>query len=127
MKNLRVTVNGKIYEVVVEEVEKDKSSKEKFLKEQDEKNELTLDNIENESIEKNVKIEGTAIKAPMPGTIVSVKVETGKKVLKGETLIILEAMKMENEIVAPFDGEITYIDVIKGDYVDSGKDLIFLK
>jgi biotin carboxyl carrier protein len=57
---------------------------------------------------------GDPIKAPMPGNILDVKVNAGKAVKKGELLIILEAMKMENEIVAPRDGVVTQIIVSKG-------------
>ena len=57
---------------------------------------------------------GDPIKSPMPGTILDVKVSAGQKVSEGDILFILEAMKMENEIVAPRDGEITSITVSKG-------------
>ena len=57
---------------------------------------------------------GDPIKAPMPGTILEVKVSPNQAVKKGEVLFILEAMKMENEIVAPRDGTITSVVVTKG-------------
>jgi len=60
------------------------------------------------------------VNAPMPGNILDVKVKPGDSVKAGDTLLILEAMKMENEISAPQDGTITSIDVRKGDVVDSG-------
>lgn len=56
----------------------------------------------------------------MPGNILDVKVKPGDSVKAGDTLLILEAMKMENEISAPQDGTIASIDVRKGDVVDSG-------
>ena len=65
-----------------------------------------------------------AIKAPMPGNINAVKVSGGQSVKKGEVLIILEAMKMENEIVAPKDGKIGQIYVQKGATVETGTPLI---
>jgi len=65
-----------------------------------------------------------AIKAPMPGNINAVKVTAGQKVKNGEVLIILEAMKMENEIVAPKDGTIGQIFVQKGATVETGAPLI---
>ena len=61
-----------------------------------------------------------AVNAPMPGNILDVKVKPGDSVKAGDTLLILEAMKMENEISAPQDGTIASIDVRKGDVVDSG-------
>ena len=52
---------------------------------------------------------GTQLKAPMPGTVIDFKATNGSSVKKGQTVIILEAMKMENEIVAPADGVITFV------------------
>lgn len=61
-----------------------------------------------------------SVNAPMPGNILDVKVKPGDSVKAGDTLLILEAMKMENEISAPQDGTIASVDVRKGDVVDSG-------
>ncbi len=63
---------------------------------------------------------GEAINSPMPGTILSVNVQVGSAVKKGDVLMILEAMKMENEIMAPVDGTVTAIQVTKGTSVESG-------
>lgn len=52
---------------------------------------------------------GTRLKAPMPGTVIDFKATNGAAVKKGQTVLILEAMKMENEIVAPADGVITFV------------------
>lgn len=52
---------------------------------------------------------GTQLKAPMPGTVIDFKATNGAAVKKGQTVLILEAMKMENEIVAPADGAITFV------------------
>ncbi len=60
------------------------------------------------------------VKAPMPGTIVSVKVNVGDKVESGTLVAILEAMKMENEIFAGVDGTVAGISVSAGDSVNSG-------
>ena len=65
-----------------------------------------------------------AVKAPMPGNILDVKVKAGASVKAGDVLVILEAMKMENEIVAPQDGTIASVNVRKGDVVNSGDLLI---
>lgn len=52
---------------------------------------------------------GTQLKAPMPGAVIDFKATNGAAVKKGQTVLILEAMKMENEIVAPVDGVITFV------------------
>ena len=65
-----------------------------------------------------------AVKAPMPGNILDVKVAAGASVKAGDVLVILEAMKMENEIVAPQDGTVASINVHKGDTVNSGDTLV---
>lgn len=62
---------------------------------------------------------GKTILAPMPGTILGIKANTGAKVKKGDVLIVLEAMKMENEIVAPQDGTVVQVVVTKGAAVDT--------
>lgn len=63
---------------------------------------------------------GTKVESPMQGLVVEVKVTVGTKVKAGDTIIVLEAMKMENPIVAPVDGTITSIVVNKGDTIDGG-------
>ncbi len=69
---------------------------------------------------------GEAIEAPMPGTILKVTVNTGDTVKAGDVLVILEAMKMENEIMAPRDGKVTQLAVSKGSTVDTGAVLLVL-
>ena len=64
--------------------------------------------------------EGEKVTAPMPGTILDVKVAVGDSVSKGQVIMILEAMKMENEVVAPQDGTIASINVAAGDSVEAG-------
>lgn len=63
---------------------------------------------------------GQKINAPMPGTILAVNVSNGSVVKKGDVLMILEAMKMENEIMAPCDGTVNAVSVSKGASVESG-------
>jgi biotin carboxyl carrier protein len=69
----------------------------------------------------------STIKAPMPGTILDIKVSAGQKVTKGTVLLILEAMKMENEIMAPADGTVVAVSTTKGASVNSGDVLIALE
>jgi biotin carboxyl carrier protein len=68
-----------------------------------------------------------AITAPMPGTILNIKVSAGTRVKMGEALIVLEAMKMENEITAPSDGVIAQVFVTKGSSVATGDALISMQ
>ena len=63
---------------------------------------------------------GEKISSPMPGTILSVNVSNGSAVKKGDVLMILEAMKMENEIMAPCDGTVASVNVTKGASVNTG-------
>lgn len=67
------------------------------------------------------------VNSPMPGTIVSVNVSAGQNVKKGDVLVVLEAMKMENEIMAPRDAVVAGVQVNKGDSVDSGTPLVSLQ
>ena len=71
--------------------------------------------------------EGATVAAPMQGTILSVNVKNGDAVKSGDVLFILEAMKMENEIMAPADGVITSVCVANGDTVSNGTVLCTIK
>ena len=70
---------------------------------------------------------GNSIKAPMPGIIIGIHVEKGQAVKEGETLLILEAMKMENALLCPKDGTIKELTVQIGDTVDKNKLLVELE
>jgi biotin carboxyl carrier protein len=70
--------------------------------------------------------DGEAVTAPMPGTILKVNVSVGQTVKEGDVLCILEAMKMENEIMAPKDGTVTQVLVSKGSTVDTGAPLVVI-
>ena len=68
---------------------------------------------------------GTPVKAPMPGNVLDIKVSNGQAVKEGDVVVILEAMKMENEIYAPCDGTVTVV-ASKGATVNTGDVLISL-
>ena len=69
---------------------------------------------------------GEAVNAPMPGNILKVNVQNGQAVKAGEVLVVLEAMKMENEIMAPKAGTVTQVLVSKGSTVDTGAPLVVI-
>lgn len=69
---------------------------------------------------------GEVVKSPMPGNILKINVTVGQKVNEGDTLLVLEAMKMENEIAAPKAGTVAQIIVSKGAVVETGAPLIVI-
>ncbi|WP_297176088.1 acetyl-CoA carboxylase biotin carboxyl carrier protein subunit [uncultured Porphyromonas sp.] len=69
---------------------------------------------------------GTAVQSPLPGVILDIKVAVGDTVKAGQTVAILEAMKMENSINAECDGVITAIKVAKGDNILEGSDIVII-
>ena len=73
-----------------------------------------------------VTANGDAVTAPMPGTILKVNVTQGQAVKEGEVLCVLEAMKMENEIMAPRAGTVAQVVTSKGSSVDTGATLVVL-
>ena len=117
MKNLRITVNGTAYDVQVEELGADSAAA------------PTPAPAKPAAAPKAAPKAAAAgagekIAAPMPGTIVSVNVTNGQSVKAGDVLVVLEAMKMENEIKAPSDGTVTSVVVAKGESVDTGATLV---
>lgn len=70
---------------------------------------------------------GEVVKSPMPGNILKINVTVGQKVNEGETLLVLEAMKMENEIMCPRDGVVASVNTSKGASVESGTLLCVLQ
>ena len=116
MKQLKVTVNGKTYDVCVEEVGATSAAPV-----------ATAPVVAAAPAPVAAPVAaGEQICAPMPGTVMSVKVSNGQAVKKGDVLVVLEAMKMENEIYAPCDGTVASVAVSNGDSVESGKVLVVL-
>ena len=73
-----------------------------------------------------VTASGEPVNSPMPGTVLRVEVAQGAAVKEGQLLVVLEAMKMENEILAPKDGTVAQVVVQKGSHVETGSPLIVL-
>lgn len=112
-KTYHITLNGKVYEVEIEEVKAGQKPKSTVAEPKVEcKKEVAATEA------------GEAVEAPMPGTIVNINVKNGDTVKKGQVVAILEAMKMENEIVAPIDGTVVSVDVEKGQNVNLGDSLL---
>lgn len=114
MKVYKVKVNGKVYEVELESVTESAAQ------------------IQAPTAAKLaapapvVSGEGYELKAPMAGTILDVKVKVGQTVNSGDVVCILEAMKLENEVVADKGGVVKSINVSKGDAVENGKLLVVI-
>ena len=72
------------------------------------------------------KAGAVAVKAPMPGNIIKVNVKPGDAVKKGDVLVVLEAMKMENDVCAPEDGTVASVEVAKGATVETDTVLVTL-
>ena len=125
-----VTVNGKKFEVEVEKVGgagKSLSRQPAERRETVVKSEPVVETKVAAAPAATSTTGGTTITSPMPGSILDVKVNVGDKVTFGQTLAILEAMKMENDIPATVDGEVAEIRVKKGDVVETDSVLIVLK
>jgi biotin carboxyl carrier protein len=147
MKQFKYTINGNIYNVTVNKVEDtiaevevngtpykvlmDKPAKKQVVTVQRPVQALTSTTITNTpppviSRPANVSSAG-AIKSPLPGVIISVDCKVGDAVKKGQKLLILEAMKMENTIPSDKDGVVSEIKVNKGDSILEGTDLVIIK
>lgn len=118
MKNYRITVNGVAYDVAVEEMGEGAATS------------APAPAAAPKPATPKAAPAATAgagaikINSPMPGNILSVKASAGQAVKKGDVLMILEAMKMENEICAPQDGTIASVQAAAGDSVESGDVLV---
>ena len=120
MKKYNITVNGTAYEVCVEEVGATASAP-VFVQAPVAAPApvAAAPAAAPAPVAQAVSSEGTTIPSPMPGSIISVAVSVGQAVKAGDLLIVLEAMKMENDIVAPCDGVVKSINAPKGTSVNT--------
>lgn len=114
MKKYHVNVNGNDYEIAIELIDESEAKAATPVKAAT-------------PASPSVPAGGEKITSPMPGNILSVNVAAGDAVKKGQILMILEAMKMENEIMSPVDGTIVSIHTAKGATVESGALLCVIK
>ena len=122
MKSYTITVNGNVYEVTVEEGLTGGAAPAPAPK--------TAPKAAPKATPKAAAPAGAQgavkVNSPMPGKILAVKVAEGAAVKRGEVVVILEAMKMENEIVAPQDGTVASVNVTVGSSVEAGDVLVTL-
>lgn len=119
MKNLKITVNGVVYDVQVEETDGSSASAAPAV----------APSAAIKAAPKPAPVQaagGEQVKSPMPGTIINVPVKVGQAVKTGDVLVVLEAMKMENEIKAAHDATVASVAVSKGESVDTGTVLVTL-
>jgi len=114
MKIYKVKVNGKVYEVELEEVKEVAGS-------------IAAPAAAPAAAAPAPTAGGEKVPAPMAGKILDVKVAVGQKVAKGDTIVILEAMKLENEIKSPVAGTVKAVVTTKGAMVNNGDTLIVLE
>ena len=130
MKNYTITVNGNVYEVTVEEGFTGVASAPKAAAPAPKAAPAAAPKAAPAPAAAPAAPAGAAgavaVTAPMPGKILGVKASAGQAVKRGQVLLILEAMKMENEIVAPQDGTLATINVAVGDSVEPGATLATL-
>ncbi|OQY39665.1 acetyl-CoA carboxylase biotin carboxyl carrier protein subunit [Candidatus Atribacteria bacterium 4572_76] len=136
MRKFQIKVDGKVYEVEVEEVGGNESSAGTVSVPQP-----VITKAKEEPVSQKVvkpssspapakaptaAVPGEQVVAPMPGKVLQLKVTEGDSVKEGDTLLVLEAMKMENEIVANASGNIKKINVAANDMVDTGDVLMVI-
>ena len=119
MKNYTITVNGNVYDVAVEEGTGSTAGAAKAAAPKAAAPKAAPKAAAPAGAQGAVKVN-----APMPGKILKVNVNAGAAVKKGDVLLVLEAMKMENEICAPQDGTVATVECAAGDSVESGKVLV---
>ena len=108
MKRYNITVNGKAYDVAVEEVGGSTAA-------------APVAAAPAAPAPATAPVaDGTKVTAPMPGTILDIKVAVGDTVKSGQAICVLEAMKMENDVNAPCDGKVLSVNTTKGSAVETG-------
>ena len=115
MKTYTITVNGNVYDVTVEEGGSGSAPVASAPKKAAAPKAAPAKAAAPAGAQGGIKVN-----SPMPGKILGVKANAGQAVKKGDVILILEAMKMENEVVAPQDGTVASINVAVGDMVESG-------
>ncbi|MBF8438129.1 acetyl-CoA carboxylase biotin carboxyl carrier protein subunit [Halanaerobiaceae bacterium Z-7014] len=127
-KKFKITVEGKTYEVEVEELGATSSSNpspaQPAQKSERVQAPASKKSAAGAKKQQPAATGGGVVEAPMTGKIIDVKVSKGEEVSQGDLIVVLEAMKMENEIYAPAAGEVTEIMVAAEDSVDSGDPLL---
>lgn len=118
MKKYNVKVNGTTYEVEVEEVNGEISNIQ-VPAAAAQMPQVSAPQAPKPQVKKAIT-DGEKIECPMPGTVLKVNINAGDTVKKGQVMFILEAMKMENEIMAPHDANIVEVNVTKGAAVNTG-------
>ena len=121
MKNYTITVNGNVYDVTVEEGTGSTAGAAKAATPKAAAPKAAPKAAAPAGAQGAVKVN-----APMPGKILKVNVNAGTAVKKGDVLLVLEAMKMENEICAPQDGTVATVECAAGDSVESGKVFVYM-
>ena len=114
MKRYNITVNGKAYDVAVEEVDAGSAPAAPVAAAP------AAPAAAAPAAPAAPVADGTKVTAPMPGTILDIKVAVGDTVKSGQAICVLEAMKMENDVNAPCDGKVLSINTTKGSSVDTG-------
>ncbi|MGI6552722.1 MAG: biotin/lipoyl-binding protein [Clostridia bacterium] len=130
LRTFRITINNEEYQVQVEEITGESPVREKNTAVQSvpQTEAAPIPPKEEGTLPKNNASPGqTAVLAPLPGTVLKIPVTKGQKVNANETVLILEAMKMENEITAPKEGIIGQIMVSQGQNVNTGDTLLTIE
>ena len=123
MKKYNITVNGTTYEVIVEEVGSVTSAPANTATPH---TPVTVPTPKATAPKPSATAGSRSVSAPMPGTILNVKVSVGQAIKKGDIICVLEAMKMENDIPSPQDGVVASINVQNGSNVNANDVIITL-
>ena len=113
MRKFLVKVNNQQFEVELEEIKSARQPERPAEK-------IAKPSVNGNGAASSVSANGEKVVAPMPGNILKVNVNKGDAVKRGQVLLVLEAMKMENEITAPADGKVADVKVEKGQCISAG-------